>query len=83
MDEMISDGFEIYGTTNCEFCDKAKSLLVTYEKDYTFIDVVENEDITAAFFKKFPNVRTVPQIEWEGKHIGGYIELREWLKDYG
>tara|TARA_Y100000780_G_scaffold165549_1_gene150352 strand:- start:42 stop:272 length:231 start_codon:yes stop_codon:yes gene_type:complete len=75
--------FEIYGTTDCDFCDKAKSLLATYEKDYTFIDVVENEDITAAFFKKFPNVRTVPQIEWEGKHIGGYIELREWLKDYG
>ena len=75
--------FEIYGTTDCDFCDKAKSLLATYEKDYTFIDVVENEDITAAFFKKFPNVRTVPQIEWEGKHIGGYTELSEWLKDYG
>ena len=75
--------YEIYGTTTCDFCDKAKSLLATYKKDYTFIDVVENEDITAAFFKKFPNVRTVPQIEWEGKHIGGYIELREWLKDYG
>ena len=73
----------IYGTTNCEFCDKAKSLLVTYKKDYTFIDVVENEDITAAFFKKFPNVRTVPQIEWRGKQIGGYTELREWVKDYG
>ena len=75
--------FEIYGTPNCDFCDKAKSLLATYEKDYTFIDVVENEDITAAFFKKFPNVRTVPQIVWEGKHIGGYTELSEWLKDYG
>ena len=62
--------YEIYGTTTCDFCDKAKSLLATYKKDYTFIDVVENEDITAAFFKKFPNVRTVPQIEWKGKHIG-------------
>tara|TARA_B100000749_G_C18056774_1_gene313753 strand:- start:57 stop:290 length:234 start_codon:yes stop_codon:yes gene_type:complete len=76
--------FEIYGTTNCVFCDKAKILLAMYEKDYTFIDVAENEDITAAFFKKFPNVRTVPQVSLsDGLHIGGYTELIEWLKDYG
>ena len=74
---------EIYGTDNCVFCDKAKELSETYNKEYTYIDVTETEDITAAFFKKFPNVRTVPQIVWEGKHIGGYTELSEWLKDYG
>ena len=74
---------EIYGTDSCVFCNKAKELLETYNKEYTYIDVTETEDTTAAFFKKFPNVRTVPQIEWEGKHIGGYTELREWLKDYG
>ena len=72
--------FEIYGTTNCVFCDKAKILLAMYEKDYTFIDVVENEDITAAFFKKFPNVRTVPQVSLSNGHwIGGYKELEKWL----
>ena len=74
---------EIYGTDNCVFCDKAKALSETYNKEYTYIDVTETEDNTAAFFKKFPNVRTVPQIVWEGKHIGGYTELSEWLKDYG
>ena len=74
---------EIYGTDSCVFCDKAKNLLQMYDKEYTYIDVTETEDMTAAFFKKFPNVRTVPQIEWRGKHIGGYTELREWLKDYG
>ena len=74
---------EIYGTDSCVFCNKAKELLETYNKEYTYIDVTETEYITAAFFKRFPNVRTVPQIEWEGKHIGGYTELREWLKDYG
>jgi len=72
--------FEIYGTTNCVFCDKAKILLAMYEKDYTFIDVAENEDITAAFFKKFPNVKTVPQVSLaDGFHIGGYTELKKWL----
>ena len=77
--------FEIYGTDNCVFCDKAKNLLEMYEKEYTYIDVSETEDITAAFFKKFPNVRTVPQIVYDGidrgypVHIGGYTELKKWL----
>ena len=72
--------FEIYETTNCIFCDKAKSLLAAYEKNYTFIDVAENEDITAAFFKKFPDVRTVPQVTLDDEfHIGGYQELEKWL----
>ena len=77
--------FEIYGTLDCTYCDMAKKLLAVYEKEYAFIDVAENEDITAAFFNKFPNVNKVPQIMFDGKdrgysvHIGGYNELKEWL----
>ena len=77
--------FEIYGTDDCRFCNQAKDLLREYDKPYTYIDVAENEDVTAAFFKKFPNVRKVPQIVFDGKdrgypvHIGGYKELEKWL----
>ena len=71
--------FEIYGTTDCAYCDRAKILLAMKEKEYTFIDVAENDDITAAFFKKFPKVKTVPQIMDGDKYVGGYQELREWL----
>ena len=72
--------FEIYGTDNCVFCDKAKILLAMYEKEYKFIDVAKSDDITAAFFKKFPNVRKVPQITLSDGHwIGGYNELVKWL----
>ena len=72
--------FEIYGTTNCVLCDKAKTLLTTHEKEFKFIDVAENEDITAAFFKKFVGVKTVPQVCLsDGFHIGGYTELKKWL----
>ena len=71
---------EVYGTDNCVFCDRAKELLQTYNKEYTYIDVTETEDITAAFFKKFPDVRTVPQLALsDGFHIGGYTELKKWL----
>ena len=71
--------FEIYGTLNCVYCDLAKKLLAVYDKEYAFIDVAEDEDITAAFFKKFPNVQRVPQIMDDDKYVGGYEELREWL----
>ena len=71
--------FEIYGTTNCAYCDRAKILLAMKEKEYTFIDVAEDEDITAAFFKKFPNVQRVTQIMDDDKYVGGYEALREWL----
>ena len=71
--------YEIYGTTNCTFCDKAKQLLTQHDKDYTFIDVAEDEDITAAFFKRFPGVRTVPQIVVDDEHIGGYYDLEKRL----
>ena len=72
--------YTIYGTQICNFCDLSKDLLDKYEKGYTFVDVSENLDTTAAFFKKFPNVRTVPQIMLsDGFHIGGYTELKKWL----
>ena len=71
--------YEIYGTTHCTVCDKAKQLLTQHDKPYTFIDVAEDEDITAAFFKRFPGVRTVPQIVVEDEHIGGYHDLEKRL----
>ena len=70
--------FEIYGTLNCVYCDMAKKLLAIYDKEYAFIDVVENDDITAAFFNKFPNVNQVPQITEGDQYIGGYNELKQW-----
>jgi len=58
----------------------AKKLLTVHNKEYTFIDVAEDEDITAAFFNKFPNVNKVPQIMFDGnEYVGGYEELRKWL----
>lgn len=72
--------FEVYGTNNCIFCNKAKELLERYQKPYAYIDVGANDDISAAFFKKFPNVKTVPQITMsDGSYVGGYTELVKWL----
>ena len=71
--------YEIYGTDSCNYCRKAKQLLLQHDKAYTFIDVSESEDITAAFFNRFPGVSTVPQIVLGEEHIGGYRELAKSL----
>ena len=72
--------YEIYGTDSCKFCIKSKELLERYHKEYTFIDVTENDNVFAAFSKKFPNVNRVPQILLDdGFHVGGYRELERWL----
>ena len=71
---------EIYGTDSCVLCGKAKELLQKSNKEYIYIDIAETEDTTAAFFKKFPDVTTVPQVSLSDGHwIGGYQELVKWL----
>ena len=50
-----------------------------YHKEYTFIDVTKNDNVFAAFSKKFPNVKRIPQIVLGDDHIGGYNELKNSL----
>ena len=71
--------YEIYGTDSCKFCIKAKEILVRYHKEYTFIDVMGNDNAFAEFSKKFPNVNRIPQIIEGDNHIGGYRELERSL----
>ena len=71
--------YEIYGTDSCKFCIKSKELLERYHKEYTFIDVIQNDDVVAAFSRKFPNVKRIPQIVLGEEHIGGYRELEKSL----
>lgn len=69
----------VWSKSQCPFCDQAKALLtqkgIEYEEkkiggEYT------KEDLLAAV----PTARTVPQIFLDDKHIGGFAELRNYLK---
>ena len=76
--------FEVYGTSSCHYCAMTRELLENWGKQYNYIDIGSSVDVQKAFFIKFDNAKTVPQIvDGQGFHIGGYAELREWLKDYG
>ena len=67
---------EIYSRNNCVFCDKAKMRLAKHNPKIYMLD----KDYTREeFFQKFPNVRLVPQIVINNKHIGGFEDLEKWF----
>lgn len=76
----------IYGHARCGWCVKAKKLAEQYHLKYEWKDTDMSENLND-LKKKFPNVKTVPQIWWDDRHIGGYeqfsSEIENTLGNYG
>ena len=69
---------EIWGRSNCTYCDRAKKLCTKEGLTYRYYQL--GEDYTREkLLELFPNVKTVPQIKVDNKYIGGYMELRTFL----
>ena len=64
----------VYSRDDCVFCEKAKNLLTAQGFKYEVKDVYEHKE---EFKRLFPDAKTVPQIIFYGKHVGGYNELVE------
>ena len=69
----MSTKITIYSKPNCIFCDKAKHMVKT-------LDFTTPDELYEAVGKQ---VRTMPQIIVDDKHIGGYNELVEYYADKG
>ncbi len=69
----------IYTTQTCTYCNLAKNLLKEKKLQFKEINVETNLNILKDLIKK-TNHKTVPQIFINEKFIGGYTELREYLK---
>ena len=65
----------------CEFCTKAKHLLREKEVGFTAYSLNSPSSKWLLTLIKQAGMTTVPQI-WnsEGRHIGGYTELVQYLK---
>ena len=66
---------EVYSTTYCPYCDRAKALLK--KKGVTFTEyVVDKQDMDKREeMEQRSKRRTVPQIFIDDKHIGGCDDL--------
>ena len=63
----------VWSRDGCIFCDKAKELFDSVNFEYVVKDVYENKE---EFRREFPDAKTVPQIVFNGRKIGGYDELQ-------
>ena len=69
----------IYTQDMCGYCVAAKEEFESRKWNYTTYNIKHADNLY--FLKELlPNVKTVPQIWIENEHIGGYDELKEWLK---
>jgi glutaredoxin 3 len=77
---------EIYSKEDCIWCLRAKRLAERYALDYREIDVTDLPNLSE-LKSRVPDVKTVPQIFWHGRHIGGYeqfaSEIENTLGNYG
>lgn len=67
---------EVYTTTYCPYCVRAKQLLDIKDLNYTEIDVTNDDAARADLVVKSQGRRTVPQIFINDTPIGGYDDLR-------
>ncbi len=71
----------IFGINTCLHCLKCKQLCQALEIEYEYLDLSE-PDVSEMFRNLFPDEDQIPQVLWEGEHIGGYPELKSKIDDY-
>lgn len=73
------DNIEVYTINNCGYCEAAKALLKNLDLDFKEINITHDDDQKLALINKTGH-RTMPQIFIDGQFIGGYNELKAFLK---
>ena len=68
----------VWSKEKCPMCVQAKALLkqrgIEYEERVVGVDWTKEQ-----LLESVPSARSVPQIFIDDKHIGGYVELRNFL----
>lgn len=71
---------QIYTTNYCGYCDAAKRLLREKAIPFKEIDVTNNDE-KRQWLVETTGQRTVPQIFFDDKPIGGYTDLVKLLNE--
>ena len=70
----------MYSGPLCNFCEAAKRLLLRNNLKFKEIDISTKEGLREEMIKKANGRKTIPQIFFDDRHVGGYVELRELEK---
>lgn len=68
---------EIYGSSSCNFCYRAKRLCELRGYSFEYHDISNSPELQAEFTTRTNGARTVPQIFVGITRIGGFNELVE------
>ena len=71
---------EVYSTSNCPYCVRAKALLKSKNLSFEEIDVSDDVDSLQKMVQ-LSGLRTVPQIFINDQSIGGFDELAQLNAD--
>lgn len=68
---------EVYGKPNCSYCVQAVGLLEAKGIGYNYTDVSESDEALELLVSS--GLKTLPQCYENGKHIGGFTQLQEYI----
>ena len=72
--------YTIITRDQCNFCDQAKALLKGANEQYTEYNIQSASSKWVLYLLKRSSITTVPQIFHNGDYIGGYTDLKEYMK---
>lgn len=70
----------IYGNQLCVWCRKAKKLTEQFGIPHTWKDT-DDAEIKAELESRAPDSKTIPQIWWNDRYIGGYTDLAQEIEN--
>ena len=71
--------YEIYSKDDCIYCTQAKELLSRRNIPFTEFKI-DRELTREEFMEQFPGWTKMPMIMHDSVRIGGFTELKEYLK---
>lgn len=71
----------IYSKNNCGWCTKAMELAENMGFDVDCRNVDENIDYGFELMNAKPTAKTLPQIWWNNRYIGGYMEFAQEVEE--
>ena len=71
---------EIYSKPSCAWCVKAKEMADQYKLDYVEKNIDTAQNLNELLLK-VPDVKTIPQIFWNDRYIGGYAEFASEIEN--
>ena len=71
--------YTIYSKPSCGYCLQAKDLLTMEQLPFEYKQLGTHYSLQE-FMELFPDAKSFPQVFKDGKCIGGYSDLVEYLK---